>query len=143
MSQRPSRKNPGTAPVTAGSRYRVHVLRAPEVDERGVLHGPPEARTLLSWGKVRCALAAEVGEPEGVRTIVFDLAVEVAGADSVAYRLDADPGEDARRVARIAEEALGPGCSTASIKSVATDGIPSRWYPDLEAFEEAALEMLC
>jgi hypothetical protein len=45
-------------------------------------------------------------------------------------------------LARTLNERLGPERSTASIKSVATDGIASRWYPDLESFELDAIHSL-
>ena len=37
---------------------------------------------------------------------------------------------------------LRAGCSSASLKSLATDGISSRWYPDLDDFELEAIRLL-
>ena len=45
------------------------------------------------------ALAAEVGEPEGVRTVVFDLLVERKATGCVVCRFDADPGPEAKALA--------------------------------------------
>ena len=96
---------------------------------------------------------AEVGEPEGVRTIVFDLVVRPDpqngerrpdGSDDGAFqvfRLDADPYEDAVDVARAIERALGERAA-ASLKNLAADGVASWSYPDLESFEEAVIETL-
>lgn len=95
---------------------------------------------LLDWARVRAARAAEVGEPQGVRTVVFDLIVEEAQG-RVALRLDAEPGEEAQQLARAVAEALGDR-ALPSLKSLAGDGIPTRWYPDLEGFEEAGGEEL-
>jgi len=90
---------------------------------------------------VEHAIAAEVGEPEGVRTTVFDLVVRENGG-WLAYRLDAEPGEDAMDLAQGIARSLPAGCSSASLKSLATDGIPGRWYPDLDDFEQEAIRLL-
>jgi hypothetical protein len=133
-------------------RYRVTLLAGAQATPEGVAHrvstgvaagaaadGEP-ASALIRWDEVLQALAAEVGEPEGVRTIVFDLVVAVEADSYRVCRLDADPGGDAMNLARVIETALGPDLDIPSIKSVATDGSPSRWYPDLRALaEDAAL----
>ena len=100
------------------------------------------ASELLPWSLVRWAYAAEVGEPEGVRTIVFDLLTEEAEGALRILRLDADPGQDAMELARLVARGLGVRRKVASIKCLAGDGIPARWYPDLECFEEDALAEL-
>ncbi len=130
-----------TAMVSGASRrYRVWLLGDPRLSEGGVSYREGDGRKLLAWAAVQRAIAAEVGEPQGVRTIVFDLVVEREGSDCTVCRLDAEPGEDAVALARAVAEGLGPERASPSIKSLVTDGLPSRWYPDLEAFEEAALE---
>jgi hypothetical protein len=70
--------------------YRVHLLGDPEVSAGGVTHQEAGRRTLLPWSRVWHAIPAEVSEPEGVRTIVFDLVVRESGGWR-AYRLDAEP----------------------------------------------------
>ena len=121
---------------TGGGRaYRVHLLGDAEFCAAGVAHREGGRRAVLEWRHVRHVLAAEVGEPEGVRTIVFDLVARADG-DWVAYRLDAEPGEEALQMARRIERSLAAGCSSASLKSIAADGIPTRWYPDLKSLEE-------
>jgi hypothetical protein len=45
-------------------------------------------------------------------------------------------------LAQSIEQGLGAGCPRVSLKSVATDGIPARWCPNLESFEEGALRLL-
>jgi len=127
-------------------RYRVEVLLDPQLSESGVQHGGPAQRQLLEWSAVQCAMAAEVGEPEGVRAIIFDLVVDrVAQPEGYGYtvcRLDAEPGEEAMAVAHAIQRALAPEASAPSIKSLASEGLPNRWYQDLEEFEAAALESL-
>jgi hypothetical protein len=121
--------------------YRVHLLGDPELSAAGVSHREAERRTLLPWSRVEHAMAAEIGEPEGVRTVVFDLVVRESDG-WLAYRLDAEPGEGAMRLAQDIERSLRDGCSSGSLKSLATDGIPTRWYPDLDGFEEEAIRLL-
>lgn len=123
------------------ARYRVRVLRAPAVGSLGVAHEEDGLPALLPWSRVTRAIAAEVGEPEGVRTIVFDFVVSDPGGFLV-YRLDAEPGEEAMDLARSIERSLDAERRCPTIKSVATDGTPAAWHPDLRSFEEEALELI-
>jgi hypothetical protein len=127
-------------------RYRVQVLSNAELCEGGISYGDPADPSLVDWAAIRWALAAEVGEPEGVLTIIFDLVVgQVSGPDGSAFeicRLGAEPGEDASKLAAAIERALAPQLSAPSIKSLAAEGTPSRWYQNVEEFESAALESL-
>lgn len=130
------------SPTDVASRYRVHVLCDARPSDAGIAYRRGDASSLLGWNCVERVFAAEVGEPQGVRTIVFDLLVEMGDRGCVAYRFDADPTEGAMEVARAIVASVPPDRTDASIKSVATDGVPSRWYPDLEAFAEANLESI-
>jgi hypothetical protein len=127
-------------------RYRVQLLANPELCESGIAHGDPANPSLIEWTAIRWALAAEVGEPEGVRTIIFDLVVDrISGPDGSGFeirRLSAEPGEDATQWASAIERALAPRFSAPSIKNLAAEGTPSSWYQNLEEFESAALESL-
>lgn len=115
--------------------YRVEVLIHAQCGPQGIAHDRGGRRELLAWSEILRARAAEVGEPEGVRTIVFDLVVGSDASGLRVLRFDADPGDSAMQVASQLGNALGPERSSASIKSVAVDGIASRWYPDLESLE--------
>jgi len=133
----PSRASAHRPPVTS-SGYRVELLREIRLVADGVLHATPAGPRLLRWDEVRFALAAEVGEPEGVRAIVFDLVVG-SGADGLRVaRLDADPGPLAVEIARAIHSGVGVQQRGPSIKSLACDGFASWWHADLESFEEAA-----
>ncbi len=127
-------------------RYRVQLLANPKLRESGIAHGDPANPSVVAWTAICWALAAEVGEPEGVRTVIFDLVVDrTSGPHGSAFeirRLDAEPGEEAMKLASAIERALAPGLSAPSIKSLAAEGTPSRWYQNLEEFESAALESL-
>jgi hypothetical protein len=113
----------------------VHVLADPAATPAGIRHGRGGG-ALLPWSAVHTAFAAEVGEPEGVRTVVFDLVVEAAGELRV-LRLDAEPGSPAMELARAIARGVSRGRKLPWIESLAVDGTPARWYPDLESFEEA------
>jgi hypothetical protein len=127
-------------------RYRVQLLANPVLCESGIAHGDPANPSVIKWEEVRWALAAEVGEPEGVRTIIFDLVVgRSSGPEGDAFeirRLGVEPGEEAMKWATAIERALAPKFSAPSIKSLAAEGTPSRWYQNLEEFQSAALESL-
>ena len=112
------------------------ILVCPEADERGIAHLQNGQTVRIGWDAFSGAVAAEIGEPQGVRTILFDLQLS-ADAGGGTLRLDADPGEQAtawaERIAAGLGEHAGP-----SIKSLALDGTPTRWFPDVASFEEAA-----
>jgi hypothetical protein len=129
-----------TARSDAG--YRVEVLREVRLVAQGIAHRTQGGEETLGWDDVRLAVAAEVGEPEGVRTIVFDL---VLGRDRDGWRaarLDADPGPVAEEIARAIHAGIPVERRGPSIKSLATDGVPSWWFADLEGFEEAVVAAL-
>ena len=138
----PHARAPGVgAPARGAPRagYRVELLRGARPAPGGILHGAGDDLRLLRWEEVWFAVAAEVGEPEGVRTIVFDL---VLGRDAEGWRaarLDADPGPGAEEIARAIHSGVGPRQRGPSLKSLASDGVPSWWYADLEGFEEAVV----
>ena len=125
--------------------YRVSVLFDASPSDQGICHREPGGNTLVAWDAIQTALAGEVGEPEGVRTIVFDLVVDrVVTPEGVlfsVFRLDAEPGSDAMNLAKAIAKGIGDR-SSASIKSLAAEGVPSLWYPDLEEFEVAAAQSL-
>ena len=117
--------------------YPLQRLEEPLLSGVGIEHGPEQSRELLRWRDVLGAVAAEVGEPEGVRTIVFDLLAQSNRGARVALRLDAEPGEAATQVAHLIAAALGDRARS-SIKSLAVDGVATLWFPDLASFEREA-----
>ena len=134
-----------TDPIEHRSRYCVTLLEDARPTFDGVEHGPDEDRSLGPWSAVRVAMNAEVGEPEGVRTVVFDLVLELPakGEDGIeVQRFDAEPGEDAQRAALLISEQVHSSGVMPSIKSAALDGITTRWYPDLISFEKDNLKEL-
>src|SRR5258705_1164227 len=87
--------------------YRLQLLEEPCVSGAGIEHGPERGRELLCWRDVLGAVAAEVGEPEGVRTIVFDLLAQASRGERVALRLDVEPGEPSTALSQVISAALG------------------------------------
>jgi len=131
----------GTEPRVP-SRCRVHLLPDAKATDRGLVYRRGEERFLLAWARVQAAFAAEVGEPEGVRTVVFDVAVETRGDECVLCRFDVDPGDEAQALARAIELGVGRDAASASLRALAREGLPSRRYTDLETLTEATLEAI-
>ena len=124
-------------PILDAVSYRVELLTDARPTPAGIAHRCGSRSLVLEWSRVEYVIAAEVGEPQGVRTIVFDLVLESGDEGWVVCRFDADPSEDAMEVARAIAGALPADRVGGSIKSMVSDGVASRWYPDLESFEEA------
>ena len=124
------------------SRYRVEVLPRAEVGPDGIVFRDGREHRTLPWNRLLHALAAYVGEPEGVCTIVFDLVVERKEAECLVCRFDADPGEPARTVARALLDGVGRARCSRSLADLALDGVPTRSYADLDALAEGSLEEL-
>ncbi|MDJ0852569.1 MAG: hypothetical protein QNK04_29725 [Myxococcota bacterium] len=123
------------------ARYRVEVLLEGRAARDGLFHWHDGSEQVLPWTGVIRVFAAEVGEPQGIRTVVFDLVVAEADGFSVC-RFDAEPGDPAIAAARNLTECIPAERLGASVKSLAAEGIAVDWYPDVETFEEAALGAL-
>ncbi|MEM7411238.1 MAG: hypothetical protein AAF430_13460 [Myxococcota bacterium] len=119
----------------------VVIAAAAQADETGIRFEGPAGTEEVGWDAIVGAVAAEVGEPQGVCAIVFDLRVRRAGI-SHTLRLDADPGEGAIDWARQIAAGIGVRAGP-SIKALAIDGVPSRWFPDLASFEADEGEADC
>ena len=123
-------------------RYRVEVLPWAELGLDGIVFREGPGHRTLPWSRILHALAAYVGEPEGVCTIVFDLVIERKQAECLVCRFDADPGEPARTVARALLDGLGRARCSRSLADLAAEGVPTRSYADLDSLAEASLEEL-
>lgn len=133
---------PETGWLDAGGRYRVEVLAWAEIRTDGVCFREGAEPRLLPWDRVLQALAAHVGEPEGVSTVVFDLVVERKETDCLVCRFDADPGEAAQAAARALVGRLGRGRCSRSLLELAAEGVPTRSYADLDALAAGSLDEL-
>ncbi len=114
-------------------RPAVVVLPEAEAGGRGLFYRRAGRLFLLPWEEVGGAHAAEVGEPEGVQSVVFDLVL--AGRAGARCRLGADPGDAARALGDAILRGIGRERCTASLRAVASEGYATRSYPDLESFE--------
>jgi hypothetical protein len=126
----------------AAARYDVEVLSWAEVGDHGVSYVNGRRRETLQWASVLRALAAEVGEPEGVRTVVFDLVVETKERSCAVCRFDAEPGAEAQETAMYIASSLGHERCSPTLLALARDGEPSRQVPDLDTLAEEALAEL-
>lgn len=142
MQTRAASQSVDLPPALAAPRYHVDVLSWADVGDHGVSYLNGSRRETLQWASVLHGLAAEVGEPEGVRTVVFDLVVERKDRECVVCRFDAEPGLDAQEVAMQIAAGLGRARCSRSLLTLASDGAASRQVPDLEALAEAAMAEL-
>jgi len=129
-------------PTDASNRYRVELLPWAEVREDGVAFREGADPRVLRWDRVLIALAAHVGEPEGVSTVVFDLVVERKEAECLVCRFDADPGDAAMEAARVILGALGRERCSRSLAELAAEGVAGRSYADLESLASGSLAEL-
>jgi hypothetical protein len=129
-------------PGESAERYRVELLPGARIESGGVVYREDGERRVLAWGRIEQALAAEVGEPEGVRTVVFDLVVERKESECLVRRFDADPYLGAREAAAGILAGLGPDRCSPALRIWAYEGVSTLSFPDLEALAEDALERL-
>jgi len=134
--------SPLTPDSDGSAGHPVRFLTTPAVSRRGIEHHVEEDRVLLPWDCVVRGIAAMVGEPEGVCTIVFDLLVEDPDSQRSVCRFDADPCEDAIPIAVAIVDHLGSERCGASLLAMAKEGSTGLWYPDLESFEAASVGLL-
>jgi hypothetical protein len=120
------------------SRYRAHRLADPRPTERGILYRRGERRFLLDWARVHRALAAAIGPVGDDDRVLFDLAVEVDGAECVVYRVETALGAEARAFSRAVRLGIGAERCHPSLGEFG----PERRYADVGTFEDAALESI-
>ena len=101
--------------------------------------GPPPRPAPPPWPRGLRAHAAAVGEPQGVRAVIFALVFERDGPRWRVLRFGAEPGDEA---ARQLSAALPTGCLTASLESLASDGTLGEWHPDPASLDESGLVAL-
>ena len=128
---------PRSAVQATRAGYRAQLLHDVRVVPGGLRYRSAGDERALAWDEVWFAVAAEVGEPEGVRAIVFDLVVDRDANGWRALRVDAEPGPFALQIAQAIQTGVPRDRRGPSIKSLASDGVPSQWYADLESFEES------
>lgn len=124
------------------ARYAVRLLADPQPAAEGLFHRTADGAQRVAWDAVQYVLAAEIGEPQGIRTIVFDLVVADGDASWTVLRFDEEPGEDAEAVAQVLTTAIPGERLGAAVKSLATESVVAEWFPDVPSFEEHAVGIL-
>ena len=134
-----------TAPGLAERGYRewtIWVVDQPELSADGIRIAWEGATHAVAWSEIDRAFAAEVGEPEGVRAMVFDLAWSGAPDAPAILRFSVDPSEGPKRPAQHVVEALGAELCSDSLRALANDGRPTEHYSHIDFLDEALLTWL-
>jgi hypothetical protein len=124
------------------ARYEVRLLADARPTPEGLVHRTVDGEQHVAWSVVKYALAAEIGEPQGIRTILFDLVLAGSDGSWSVLRFDEEPGEDAEAVAEILAAAIPTERLGAAVKSLASESVLAEWFPDVPSFEETALAIL-
>lgn len=110
----------------------VFAIEVPRFVEDGFYWNGCSGNQFQSWTRVERARAALVGEPEGVRAIVFDL---VIGDPPRVLRFCCDPLDGAQALAGNLVAALGGRCSKV-LRDFAREGHIGWAVPDLALLDE-------
>lgn len=128
MTHRAKRSDPAAAP------HRVLTIEIPHFGARGFHWRAPSGAQFKPWDEVERARAAEVGEPEGVRTIVFEVLLRDPPR---VLRFCCDPLDGAQSLADTLATALGGRCSKV-LRDYAREGHMALTVPDLGLLDELA-----
>ncbi len=131
------------APANGGyCEWTIGVIPAPHLAPTGIELEWQDRHCVIAWEDVAHAFAAEVGEPEGIRAVVFDLmcTAEVTGA--VLLRFSVDPSDGPKGPAQRLVEVLGPKRCSHSLQAVAREGCATDRYSHLDQLDEAQLDAI-
>lgn len=126
-------------------RYRewtICLIAAPCFDGEGFQVDWEGVPRRVPWDELSGAFAAEVGEPEGVRAVVFDLLCTSSFCGAALLRFSVDPSEGPKRPAQAIVENLGSKHCSASLQALAREGCATDCYSHLDLLDEALLEQL-
>ena len=100
----------------------------------------------VPWAQLVAGFASQVGEPDGVRTIVFDLAccrfAFEGDPEPALLRFSIDPSEEPRGAAQRIVDMLGKTACSASLHALAREGATTESHADLQSLDEALLASL-
>lgn len=122
--------------------WTIWVVSRPALDAAGVDLEWEGRRHQVDWTAVERAFAAEVGEPEGVRAVVFDLLWSDAPEGPAVLRFSVDPSEGPKSPAQQLVDSLGEARCSVSLRSLAREGQASDRFSHLDLLDEALLEVL-
>ena len=134
-----------SAPTPASSFYRewtFWVLQQPLLHSAGIQVEWQGKRHDIGWSEIARAFAAEVGEPEGIRAVVFDLAWPAAPECPAILRFSVDPCDGPKRPAQLFLDSLGVASCSNSLRSLATDGRATDLYSHIDLLDEALVTSL-
>lgn len=114
----------------------VFAIEVPRFVEHGFYWSGSPGGGFEAWARVERARAALVGEPEGVRAVVFDLVTEDPPR---VLRFCCDPLDGAQVLAGTLVAALGGRC-TKVLRDFAREGHIAWEVPDLAALDELLAE---
>jgi len=115
--------------------WQVLTIEVPSFEVDGFRWRGSQGVGFVSWEFVQRAFAAEVGEPEGVRAVVFDLVVGAPDRPTRLFRFCRDPHDGAVSLARSLVSAVGGRCSK-RLRDFAREGQLGLSVPDLAALDE-------
>ena len=133
------------------------MIGEPKLDERGLAlprtpseamerHQLPQQSDVqrLPWSQIEAAFADAVGEPEGIRAIVYDLALRRPDPEGMrpVLRFSLDPWDGAAEVAKQLVTALGASRCSTPLQILAAEGALPVLHPDLSSLDaERATEL--
>ncbi len=131
-----------TAAPPSCREWTIWVVSRPALHGAGVDLEWEGCRHQVVWPAVQRAFAAEVGEPEGVRAVVFDLLWSDAPEGPTVVRFSVDPSEGPKRPAQQLVDSLGEARCSVSLRCLAREGQASDRFSHLDLLDEALLEAL-
>lgn len=129
-------------PSPACREWTIWVVPQPGLDLRGISLEWDGSKYEIEWGEIGRAFAAEVGEPDGIRAVVFDLVWNDGPDGAVMLRFSVDPSDGPKHPAQLFVDSLGGWRCSASLQSLARDGRATDRFSHVDALDEALLEQL-
>ena len=122
--------------------WTIWVVHQPGLSARSLSIEWEGDRYEIDWSEIEKALAAEVGEPEGVRAVIFDLVWPAAPPGAAILRFSIDPSDGPKRPAQLLLEALGESRCSGSLLGLAREGRPTARFSHLDQMDDALAEAL-
>ncbi len=143
MASAPVKASP---PTSRSGEWTIWVVQHPNLGARSLEIEWEGDRHEIGWDAVEYAYAAEVGEPEGIRAVVFDLlwpsGPSGGGGDAVILRFSVDPCDGPKQPAQRIVETLGESRCSNSLQSLSRDGRATDCFSHLDFLDQALLQAL-
>jgi hypothetical protein len=122
--------------------WTIWVVHQPGLSARSLSIEWEGDRYEVDWTEIEKALAAEVGEPEGIRAVIFDLVWPGAPPGAAILRFSVDPCDGPKRPAQLLVAALGEARCSGSLLGLAREGRPTDRFSHLDQIDDALAEAL-